>query len=367
MKNTFYTIGLILALSFSVACQPDKVEKANKSPKNIILLIGDGMGVSEVYAGLTANGGSLNLERCTHYGYSKTHSASHYVTDSGAGGTAISTGKRTFNGAIGVGMDSLPLKTILEYAEEKGLATGLLSTSSVTHATPASFIAHQKSRNYYEAIAADFLETDVDLVIGGGLDNFIKRADSVNLIEQLQGKGYAIKYTLEDILQATEGKLYGLTAGSHNTRVSEGRGDFLPRVTEKAAALLAQDPEGFFMMVEGSMIDWGGHANDGVYIAEEMVDFDQAVGKALDFAQANGETLVLITADHETGGLAINDGNFETRSVTAGFSTAGHTGVMVPVFAYGPGAELFQGIQENTDLFDKMMKLLKLNDESEEK
>ena len=355
-------MGLIV-----VACQEVEEAQTNRSPKNIILLIGDGMGVSEVYAGLTANGGSLNLERCTHYGYSQTHSSSHYVTDSGAGGTAISTGVLTYNGAIGVNPDSLPIKTILEYAEDKGLATGLLSTSSITHATPASFISHQKSRNFYEAIAADFLKVDVDVVIGGGRHNFMKRADSVNLIDQLIEKGYAVKFSMEDIVNTTSGKLYGLTADVHNPRYSEGRGDLLLQATRTATKLLSQNENGFFMMVEGSMIDWGGHANDIKYITEEMIDFDRAIGAALDFAEADGETLILITADHETGGLAINGGDFTTGEVTPGFTTAGHTGVMVPVFAYGPGAQEFVGIQKNTDLFKKMMKLLKLNDETDEK
>ncbi|MCK5820342.1 MAG: alkaline phosphatase [Bacteroidales bacterium] len=364
MKNIFFPVLIVFAVLFATACQTEQEAQLPKAPKNIILLIGDGMGVSEVYAGLTANGGSLNLEKCTHYGYSKTHSASGYVTDSGAGGTAISTGVRTYNGAIGVDTDSLPLKTILEFAEEKGLSTGLVSTSSITHATPASFISHQKSRNYYEAIAADFLKTDVDVIIGGGRHNFMKRADSVNLIEQLIQNGYAVKYDMEDVNSTESGKLFGLTADAHNPRYSEGRGDMLPEATETAVRLLSANDNGFFLMVEGSMIDWGGHANDIKYITEEMLDFDRAVGEALKFAEADGETLIVITADHETGGLGINGGDFATGEVIGGYTTKGHTGVMVPVFAFGPGADAFAGIQKNTDLFDKMMKLLKLNDDS---
>jgi len=364
MKNILLA-GLLLSAALLVsACQTDISERTNKSPKNIILMIGDGMGVSEVYAGLTANGGSLNLEKCTHYGFSKTHSSSNYVTDSGAGGTAISTGVRTYNGAIGVDPDSIPIKTILEYAEDKGLSTGLISTSSITHATPASFISHQKSRNSYEAIASDFLKTDVDVVIGGGRHNFMKRADSVDLIDQLIQNGYVVKYNMEDINNVSSGKLFGLTADGHNPRYSEGRGNFLPEATETATRLLSSNEKGFFLMVEGSMIDWGGHGNDIKYIIEEMLDFDRAIGEALKYAEADGETLIVITADHETGGLAINNGNLSTGEVTPGFTTKGHTGVMVPVFAYGPGAEEFVGIQKNTDLFDKMMKLLNLNDDT---
>lgn len=364
MKNIFFVLLLVAAGLFATACQTEENVQTKKTPKNIILLIGDGMGVSEVYAGLTANGGTLNLEKCTHYGFSKTHSSSHYVTDSGAGGTAISAGVKTYNGALGVGPDSLPVKTILEYAEDKGLSTGLVSTSSITHATPASFISHQKSRYFYEAIAADFLKTDVDVIIGGGRHNFMKRADSVNLIDQLIKNGYSVKYNMVDINNTSSGKLFGLTADMHNPRYSEGRGNFLPEATETAARLLSANENGFFLMIEGSMIDWGGHGNDIKYIIEEMLDFDRAIGEALKFAEADGETLIVITADHETGGLGINNGDFATGEVTPGFTTKGHTGVMVPVFAYGPGAEEFAGIHENTDLFDKMMRLLKLNDDS---
>lgn len=365
MRRLIYVGVVALSIIIFSGCTDNKIEETPKKPKNIILMIGDGMGVTEVYAGLTANGGTLNLEKCTVYGFSKTHSSSHYVTDSGAGGTAIATGVRTYNGAIGVNSDSLPIKTILEYAEDAGLATGLISTSSITHATPASFISHQKSRYSYEAIAADFLKTDIDVVIGGGRHHFMKRKDSTNLLDQLKQNGYAVKYNLEDIVSTESGKLYGLTADIHNPRYSEGRGDFLPKATETATRLLSADDDGFFMMIEGSMIDWGGHANNIKYITEEMIDFDKAIGVALEFAKADGETLVLITADHETGGLGINNGNFDTKEVTPGYTTKGHTGVMVPVFAYGPGSEEFTGIQKNTDLFDKMMKLLNLSDESE--
>ena len=365
MKYSIVIATLIL-INMIAGCSSESADQEPQKPKNIILLIGDGMGVSEVYAGLTANGGHLKLEECTTYGFSRTHSSSHFITDSGAGGTAISTGVRTYNGAIGVDPDSLPVKTILEYAEEKGLATGLISTSSITHATPASFISHQKSRGYYEAIAADFLKTDVDIVIGGGKNNFAKRADSVNLLDQLVANGYQVSTDLTEMDTAKMSKHYVFTAEGHNPRYTEGRGNMLPDATKIAAEIMTKNENGFFMMVEGSMIDWGGHANDIKYITEEMIDFDNAIGMALEFAKKDGETLVLITADHETSGLAINGGNFETGEVTPGYTTKGHTGVMVPVFAYGPGAGDFAGIQKNTDLFTKMMNLLNLGNESEE-
>ncbi len=359
-KISYLAVLTIVALIIS-ACQVQ--DEQESKPKNIILLIGDGMGVSQVYAGLTANNGRLSLERCTHIGFSKTHSSNSYVTDSGAGGTAIATGTKTYNGAIGVNSDTLPLKTILEFAEEADLSTGLLSTSSITHATPASFIAHRKTRNDYEGIAADFLKVDIDVVVGGGRNNFSKRADSVDLLHELKGNGYAIVDQLSQLQEIEEGKVYALTSEEHNPRASEGRNNLLPDGLKASLTILSKNQNGFFVMAEGSMIDWGGHANDIQYIAEEMIDFDRAIEVALDFAEANQETLVLITADHETGGLGINQGDFETGEVIGGYTTAGHTGVMVPVFAFGPGAEKFSGIQDNTDLFFKMMDLLGLGDE----
>ena len=326
-------------------------------PKNIIFLIGDGMGVSQVFAGLTANKGNLFLENCKYIGFSKTQSANNYVTDSAAGGTALSTGVRTYNGAIGVNSDTIPVKTILEEAEEKGLATGLVSTSTITHATPASFIAHQANRGMYEEIAADFLKTDIDVFIGGGKAHFTQRKDGRNLVEELKQKGYQVEYEMNEIAKITKGKLAGLVEDGDAGRIDH-RKNMLPMATETAINILNNKKKGFFLMVEGSQIDWGGHAGSTVYIVEDMLDFDQVVGKALEFAATDGETLVVITADHETGGMAITGGSFETGMVKAGYPTGGHTATMVPVFSYGPGAEEFIGIMDNTAVHDKMKNLL---------
>lgn len=330
-----------------------------KKPKNIIFMIGDGMGVAQVFAGLSANGGHLYLQNFKHVGFSKTQSASDYVTDSAAGGTALSSGYKTYNGAIGVNTDTIPQPTILEKAEEKGLSTGLVSTSAITHATPASFIAHQPSRNMYEAIAADFLKTDIDVFIGGGYKHFTERADGRNLIEELQKKNYTVLQDIYETKDFKSGKLAVLTAPEHNGRAPE-RNEFLPIATAKSIDLLSQNEKGFFLMVEGSQIDWGGHQNNTIFIVEEMLDFDQSIGKALEFAAKNKETLIVITADHETGGLAIKNGNMQKHQVQGSFTTGGHTGIMVPVFAFGPGAENFTGIMDNTEIPKKMMELLQL-------
>ena len=327
------------------------------TPKNIIFLIGDGMGVSQVFAGLTANKGRLFLENCKYIGFSQTQSASNYITDSAAGGTALSCGVRTYNGAIGMNPDTVSVKSILEEAEENGLATGLVSTSTITHATPASFIAHQPNRGMYEEIAADFLKTDIDVFIGGGKAHFTQRKDGRNLVDELKQKGYRYEENIEEIQKVKKGKLVALVEDSDAGRM-EHRKEMLPKSTETAINILSNNKKGFFLMVEGSQIDWGGHAGSTIYIVEDMLDFDKTIGKALDFASKDGETLVLITADHETGGMAITGGDFETGMVKAGFPTGGHTAVMVPVFAYGPGAEQFIGIMKNTDIHAKMKNLL---------
>jgi alkaline phosphatase len=358
-------------LSFSllvlIVIQPGHAQQSSaqlykgKKPKNIILLIGDGMGVSQLYSGFTLNHGQLNINKFKCIGFSKTNSAYNYTTDSGAGATAISAGNKTYNGAIGVTKDSVVCKTILEYAEDQGLSTGLVSTSSITHATPAAFIAHQLSRDYYEEIAADFLKTDIDVFIGGGRNNFTSRRDKRDLVQELRAKGYQVVYSMDSIKNISQGKLAGLNVPDHNPAYIEGRGDMLPSAALTAINILSNNKKGFFLMVEGSHIDWGAHSNNTLYVASEVVDFDRAIGKAMEFAVKDKKTLVIVTADHETGGMAIVDGNYTSGTVSAKFVTAAHTGVMVPVFAWGPGSELFQGIQENTELFDKMMTLLGLS------
>ncbi len=329
--------------------------KFKKKPKNIVLLIGDGMGVDHIFAGLTANKGQLNLQNFKTIGFSKTQSANNYVTDSAAGGTALACGKKTNNGSIGVDENGTKLQSILEIAEDNGLATGLVSTSAITHATPASFIAHQPKRSMYEEIAADFLKTDIDVFIGGGNDFFSKREDNRNLVKELEDKGYQIYTDLDAASKIVDGKLGVLTAPKHNPDYTE-RGNMLLDASEKALQILSKDDDGFFLMIEGSQIDWGAHQNNMAFLTGEMLDFDKVVGEVLSFALKDKETLVIVTADHETGGLAVVGGDMNAGYVEGGFVTGHHSACMVPVFAVGPGAEAFLGIYENTAIFDKMLK-----------
>jgi alkaline phosphatase len=333
---------------------------SSKKPKNIIFMIGDGMGAAQIYAAMSANKGKLNFELCPITGFHKSYSAEDYITDSAAGATAFSIGKKTYNAAIGVDKDSIPQKTILELAEEKGLATGLVATSSITHATPASFIAHQKSRKMHEEIAADFLKTDVDIFIGGGKEFFQNRKiDKRNLLTELQNKGYqVITDTISTVIKSDKTKIAALLANDGMPKYSEGRGDMLMLGSQKAVEILNKNKKGFFLMIEGSQIDWASHDNNLQYLVEETLDFDKVIGEMLEFAAQDGETLVIITADHETGGLSLVGGDLQTGKVEGRYSTDYHTGVMIPVFAFGAGAENFSGIYENTAIYDKMIKLL---------
>jgi alkaline phosphatase len=331
----------------------------NNEAKNIILFIGDGMGVAQTFAGMTANHGKLNLEYLKYIGFSKTQSFNEYVTDSGAGATAIASGVNTYYDAIGVNSDTLKVPSILELAEEKGLSTGLVTTCDITDATPAAFIAHQKSRYILDAVAMDYLNTDVDIVIGGGSHHFTKQSNGQSLILLLKENGYTV-ITDEEQLSITKGhKIFALLEDRDLPRAKE-RKNYLTLATRTALNILAQNEKGFFLMIEGSQIDYGGHLNDTGFIVEEMLDLDKAIGTALEFAANNGETLIICTADHETGGMTLEFGNIETGQIGADYTTDDHTGVMVPVYSIGPGAEEFIGIYENTAIFEKMKLLLKL-------
>jgi alkaline phosphatase len=319
-------------------------------------MIGDGMGLPDVYAAMTVSDHPLNIERCLSTGLQTTFSSNNYITDSAAAGTAIATGSKTKNGVIGMDSLGIRVRSILEIAKEQGLAAGLVSTSSVTHATPASFVAHESSRGSYEDIARDFLYSGIDVFIGGGYDHFANRKDNLNLIDSLKFRGYEVDTTLSMVLKSTSGKLAGFTAPGQNPYRLKGRGDMLPASSGKAIEILTKNKKGFFLMIEGSQIDWAAHANVADTVVDETLDFDKAVGVALDFAEKDKHTLVIITADHETGGVTITGGDRKTHTVKLSFSTKDHTAVMVPVYAFGPGAERFIGIYDNTDIIHKILK-----------
>jgi len=368
---TYKSIIFITLLITLISCKSQLItEEVKPKAKNVILLIADGTGLSQVSSVFYFKKTRPNYARFKSIGLIKTSSAKEDITDSAAGATAFSSGEKTYNGAVGVSVDSTKLKTLVEIVSPQNVKTGLISTSAIQHATPASFYAHVLNRSLYEDITLDLVASDIDFLAGGGRQFFNKRKDGENLLEELKVKGFEIDTTaLGDFSQIKKhSKMAYLLAEEHMNAVVKGRGNFLPKATELGIEFLNKDAakSGFFMMIEGSQVDWGGHANDADYLISELIDFDDAVGKALDFAEKDGNTLVIVTADHETGGFTLastpkkkEDGTTydDYNEITGTFSTQGHSATLIPVFAYGPGSEVFFGIYENTEIFHKIFEV----------
>ncbi len=327
---------------------------------NIILLVGDGMGLSQISAAMYHSEEPLNFERFQAYGFIKTQSAKQKVTDSAAGATAFASGVKSYNGAIGVDADTVSQPTILEYYNQLGYTTGVIATSTITHATPASFYAHVPSRGMYEEIAMHLSNANVDYIAGGGLKHFNTREDGLNLIPKFEEQGYEVNTdTTAKFRRVSPNRKYlNLMAEDAMPRMLDGRGEFLENATNNALTYMNKSKKPFFLMIEGSQIDWGGHGNQLDYVVTELLDFNEVLGVALSYAQKNENTLVVVTADHETGGLALAGGEGYVE-IDYKFSTGGHTATLIPVFAFGKGSEKFTGIYENNEIFHKMMEVVK--------
>lgn len=363
-KNQFINFIVILLTSLSLLPSGScRVSEKTPPPevKNIIFLIGDGVGLSQIQAAMTRKGSALHIEKLPVVGLQKTDAANNYVTDSAASATALASGKKVNNGSIGIDPEGNFTESIIEVVEKMGLKSGLVATNTITHATPAGFAAHQPDRNMYEEIALDLVSSGVDVLIGGGRDHFIKRKDSLNLEEKMKTMGFEVVQDLTQVSGETE-RLLALLTDSHMPYVLDGRGNLLQDMVETALQVLNfNNKKGFFLMIEGSQVDPACHAQDIEKAIAEMLDFDLAVGKALDFAIRDGNTLVVVTGDHETGGLTILRGNYETGEMSVNFSTGGHTGIMLPVFSFGPGAEKFSGIFDNTGFKSRFLECFGFN------
>lgn len=343
MKKIAVLMGLMGSLLVSCGTQTYVHERAHETiaeapglasgrARNVILMIGDGMGAEHVWAAWLCNKGQLNVTKLPVTGFSITTSASHTITDSAAGGTAIACGHKTANGRVGVDAAGKPMPSLAEQMRQAGKATGLVVTKAVTDATPAAFYAHVMSRKNTDAIAAALTEAGFDVVVGGGSAHFMPKQR-----EKLQ----------------KECSLCELAAPGDCDPAGK-RGDWLPQRVEQALSQLEQDGEGFFLMVEGSKIDMSAHVNDLDETVRETLDFDQAVGVVLRWMQKRNDTLLLVTADHQTGGLSILGGDKAQGKVKGHFSSFRHSGVAVPVYAAGCGAALFDGVQDNTELAPKI-------------
>ena len=344
------------------------ITKNSQKPKNVILLISDGTGLSQISSAFYFQEKKPNYTRFENIGLINTSSSQEDITDSAAGATAFASGIKTYNGAIGLADDFSASKTLVEIASEHGIQTGLIATSSLTHATPASFYAHVKNRGMEHEIAAFLPKSGVDFFAGGGMQFFAHRKDNLDLLAQLRNTGFTVDTTsLNDYGSLKSSKKLGfLLADNAMPKMQEGRGNFLADAIEVGTDFLSKDGSNFFIMAEGSQIDWGGHNNDAPYLIAELIDFDEAIGKALDFAEKDGNTLVVVTSDHETGGFTLaakkkkrEDGSVysDYHEIAPTFSTGGHSATLIPVFAFGPGSENFKGIYQNSDLFHKILAL----------
>ena len=379
----FITVGSLFGAS-SAYGKPKKPIK----PKHIVLIIGDGTGLAQwsaYNAKRTKDINSMDSAAVVFtdfpvIGFCLTSSADAFITDSGAGATALATGKKANNYMIGMAADSSKPITISEIAHLQGKSTGIAVTCELTHATPASFFAHQPSRKLMNEIGADFItgmsphdlaelqerngQTDVgsqfvkgsiDVALGGGRNYFDTNA--------LKNNGYAIGTGYEAMkqLQNQSRRVVFYDDQPFPPKAHEGRnkeGMYLADASESVLTTMFLNPKGSFTMIEGSQVDWAGHENDSTYLMAEMEDFDVAIRRVIAMAKANKNTLVIVTADHETGGLSLTDWDKARSQPAMHFSTRHHTGIPVPVFAYGPGAELFSGAYQNTAIFTKIQDLL---------
>ena len=326
----------------------------NQEPKlpNIIMMIGDGMGLSQISSGMYSNNNYTSLERSHHIGLIKTHSLDDLVTDSAASGTAMSSGVKTYNRVVGLDKNFSPVNSILEISRDKGYMTAIIATSTIVHATPASYYSKVKSRYDYEEIASQLSKSNINFFVGGGEKYFNDRRDKRNLMNEMDD--YLFANSLESFIRINSNKIGFLTDFDEPIGKHEGRKPSLEDIVQATVQKLSSFNKPFFLLVEGSQIDWGGHDNDSEHMISEMLEFDRTVEKVFNFADKDKNTIVVITADHETGGLSIIDGNLEDSKVVNKYVSDSHTATMVPIFSFGPYSSLFKGIYDNTEIFDKL-------------
>ena len=357
MKKSIVISSVVLLFSFVfVACTESETKPEEPKAKNVIYMIGDGMALPQVFATMLATGEDLAFQQFPYTGIVDTRSASNDITDSAAGGTALACDKKTKNGMVGMDVDTVAMESILEVLADHGKSTGIVVTCYSGHATPADFYAKVPSRKMYEDIAIQMAESDkLNVMIGGGRKHFTQRKDSINLIERMENElGWKVYDTLASIDTAC--MKYAVLADDNHMPVYPERGEFLPEGVKTALKTLSKDEDGFFLMVEGSQIDFACHAKDSAWMVNETVDFSNAILVALDYAKTHDNTLVVVTADHETGGLTMIDRQGKYSNISFDYSTGSHTCLPVMIYAYGPSAELFTGWMQNCEVKAKILK-----------
>ena len=350
-------IPVLLAAVLLGGCARKEVQ----TPKNVILIVGDGMGVAQVYASVVAEKGDNSaFLRFPVSGFSRTYSLNKYRTDSSAGGTALTTGHKVENYHVNCAPDSSRHQTIFDDAVAAGKSTGFVVVCDAMDATPAATYGHVPYRKMYDTLSLQLAQCAHSVMIGGGYKYFLpeNRKDGLSPLDTLSTRGYTVVRSLDSVLAFGGDRLVGLLYDGDPLTEPE-RGDVLRPASMKAIEMLNRNPKGFTMLIEGSQIDWACHNNDSLYLRAELADFELMLHAVLDWAEKDGNTLVVVTADHETGGLTLPDGDIEEGINNFRFHWGNHTGCMVPVFAYGPGAERFSGIQQNTDIPRKIRELMK--------
>lgn len=389
--------GGVVQAKGNVAAKPTKA-------KNVILFVGDGMGTAQrdaIRLNTVGLNGKLQMDDMPYSAFLRTHSTTA-ITDSAAAGTAIASGVKTYNGAVGVDANKKPVKTLLEVAKGLGKSTGLVTTSQITDATPAVFGSHVEDRSQQSKIAKQYLDNSkVDVLLGGGEDFWYpagnpgkfedhpaedpteeSKGTEGNLVEHAKKLGYQYVTSKEELKKAKNGKILGLFANEEMFQQKpEGEGDVynpvvpLKDMTQKALDTLSTNKKGFFLMVEEEATDEMAHENNAKLTIKAGQELDKAVGVAKEFAKKHPDTLVLVLADHETGGFTLEgvddkdesgdgiskeDGPFSIFGSKEQFyvdwTTTGHTGVDIPLTAMGSGAELFTGVHENTYVHDAILK-----------
>src|SRR5210317_641495 len=330
----------------------------NQKPKNIILIIGDGTGLNQVTLSRIAIGGldfKLAIDQMPYAGFSLTHSYNNAYTDSAAAATALATGKKTNNKFLSVDVNKEELKTLPEILYEKGFLSGLVSTSSITHATPAAFYAHVDSRYEEEEIANQLIASSISIALGGGkefFDNERLKKDSLYISD---------KESLEELELLASRRVIGLFDKDGIERSpKKPTQQEMTRVALNFLKTKTNNCKGFFLMSEGSQIDWAAHDNDAKKMITEFEDFDKTIRLAMEYVGKNKDTLLIITADHETGGLQILRQDKDYVEIQWG--TGRHTGIPVGVYAYGPGAAHFTGLMDNTEIYHKIISILSVDE-----
>ena len=318
--------------------------------RNLILMIGDGMGLEQTSCAWVLNHGRLNLDNFPYVGLSRTWCTDYLITDSGAGGTALASGVKTALDHVGAAPDSTDLYSFFVKARELGKKTGVAVTCHFADATPCDFCCHNVYRYNQEDLIADYVDCGVDYLAGGGLDWFtVKRTDGRDITAEMAAAGYNVALTEEALMEASL-PVIGILSPD-NLPIAAERGDLFRHMTARGLDILSRESgeKGFVMMIEGSCIDDWLHGNDIGKAMEEVLDFDRTIGDVLQWAAADGHTLVVVIADHATGCLTLQDGNLEKGEIGVYFASESHNGIAVPVYAWGPGADAFTGIRENDE------------------